>query len=276
MQKVNGMCLPIDGIVGVKSCILWQKVWKKSCTFVICVNYTNNKRIMHVSELSSTIYCMSLYVLLLISITINEVFNNWIGPPSALITSRHLFSILLIKVCMRRWSQVGPGPLQNALEFLQRGIVLHPLVGISAWMLSQRFSMVLQYGGSCRPFHMLNAIFLQKLIGDSSTMRSCIVVHIQTNSSHDGCCIWHDVRLQHLVNIIVGRSIDLQEMALSVSGRIPLWRNSSAFCRGPGPTWINVAYNIFDQQYALKRCREVIEAMVDLSIIEHFIHCDAY
>ena len=37
--------LPIDGIVGVKSCILWQKVWeKKSCTFVICVSfYTNNE-----------------------------------------------------------------------------------------------------------------------------------------------------------------------------------------------------------------------------------------
>ena len=28
-QKMNGMCLPIDGIVGAKSCILWQKVWKK-------------------------------------------------------------------------------------------------------------------------------------------------------------------------------------------------------------------------------------------------------
>ena len=40
---------------------------KKSCTFVICVSlYTNNKRIMRVSELSSTIHCMSLYVLLLI------------------------------------------------------------------------------------------------------------------------------------------------------------------------------------------------------------------
>ena len=49
----------------------------KSCTFVICVSfYTNNKRIMQVSELSSTIYCMSLYVLLLISVTMNEVFNN--------------------------------------------------------------------------------------------------------------------------------------------------------------------------------------------------------
>ena len=44
----------------------------ESCTCVICVSlYTNNKRITHVCELSSIIYCMSLYVLLLISITMN-------------------------------------------------------------------------------------------------------------------------------------------------------------------------------------------------------------
>ena len=66
---------------------------------------------------------MSLHVFLLISPTMNEVFNNWIGPPSPSITSRHLFSILfsiglqsgdlarspgLIQCILQRaW---GPGP----------------------------------------------------------------------------------------------------------------------------------------------------------------------
>ena len=56
----------------------YDKGVNKSCTFVILVSlYTNNKRITYVSEFSSIIYCMSLYVLLLISITMNEVFNIW-------------------------------------------------------------------------------------------------------------------------------------------------------------------------------------------------------
>ena len=76
-QKMSGICLPIDGIIVVKSCILWQKVWKKSHTFVICVRfYMNNKGITRVS-IYCIIYCMSLHVFLLISITMNEVFNNW-------------------------------------------------------------------------------------------------------------------------------------------------------------------------------------------------------
>ena len=50
---------------------------KKSHTFVICVRfYTNNKGITHVS-IYCIIYCMSLHVFLLISVTMNEVFNNW-------------------------------------------------------------------------------------------------------------------------------------------------------------------------------------------------------
>ena len=72
--------------------------------------------------------------------------------------------------------QVGPGPLQNALEFLQRGIVLHLLVGFPLDVIPEVLDGV-AVGGSCRPLHTLNAISLQKLIGDSSTMRSCIVVH---------------------------------------------------------------------------------------------------
>ena len=72
--------------------------------------------------------------------------------------------------------QVGPGPLQNVLEFLQRGIVLHLLVGFPLDVILEVLEGV-AVGGSCRPFHTLNAISLQKLIGDSSTMRSCIVVH---------------------------------------------------------------------------------------------------
>ena len=90
---------------------------KKSCTIVIFVSfYTNNKRITHVSELSSTIYCMSLYVLLLISITMNEVFNNrsticfdHLATPLQHARDQSLYATLI---------QVGPGPLQNALEFL--------------------------------------------------------------------------------------------------------------------------------------------------------------
>ena len=68
--------------------------------------------------------------------------------------------------------QVGPGPLQNALEFLQRGIVLHLLVGFPLDVIPEVLEGV-AVGGSCRSFHTLNA----ELIGDSSTMRSCIVVH---------------------------------------------------------------------------------------------------
>ena len=223
-----------------------------------------------------------------------------IGPPSASITSRHLFSILLIKVCMRHWSRLAhAGHLQNALGFLQRGIVLHLLVGFPLDVIPEVLDGV-AFGRSCRPFHMLNAIFLQKLIGDSSTMRSCIVVHKDKLVS-DGCCIRHDVRLQHLVNI-VGRSIDLEEMALSVwnglqdpptatasrtsgitsSGKptrrwrtIPLWRNSSAFCRGPEPTWINVAYKLWST-VCWRGVARWSKQMVDLSIIEHFIRCDVY
>ena len=49
---------------------------KKSRTFVICVRfYTNDKGITHVS-IYCIMYCMSLHVFLLISITMNEVFNN--------------------------------------------------------------------------------------------------------------------------------------------------------------------------------------------------------
>ena len=86
--------------------------------------------------------------------------------------------------------QVGPGPLQNALEFLYRGIVLHLLVGFPLDVIPEVLDGV-AVGGSCRPFHTLNAIFLQKLIGDSSTVRSCIVVHKDKLVS-DGCCIRHD------------------------------------------------------------------------------------
>ena len=50
---------------------------KKILALVICVRfYTNNKGITHVS-IYCIIYCMSLHVFLLISITMNEVFNNW-------------------------------------------------------------------------------------------------------------------------------------------------------------------------------------------------------
>ena len=79
--------------------------------------------------------------------------------------------------------QVVPGPLQkNALEFLQRGFALHLLVGFRLDVIPEVLDGV-AVGGSCRPFHMLNLISPQKLIGDSSTIRSCIVMHKQTNSS---------------------------------------------------------------------------------------------
>ena len=53
--------------------------------------------------------------------------------------------------------QVGPGPLQNALEFLQRSIVLHLLVGFPLDVIPEVLDGVAD-GGSCRPFHTLNAI----------------------------------------------------------------------------------------------------------------------
>ena len=56
---------------------------------------------------------------------------------------------------------------------------------------------------------------------------------------------------------------------------IPLWRNSSAFCRGPGPTWINVAYKLWST-VCWRGVARSSKQMVDLSIIEHFIHCDTY
>ena len=78
-------------------------VKKKSRTFVICVSfYTNNKGITHVS-IYCIIYCMSLHVFLLISITMNEVFNNWYAH----YLLRSPISILLIKVCMRRWPRLA-------------------------------------------------------------------------------------------------------------------------------------------------------------------------
>ena len=79
---------------------------KKSRTFVICVSfYTNNKGITHVS-IYCIIYCISLNVFLLISITMNEVFNNWLAH----YLLRSPISILLIKVCMRRWPIGWPRP----------------------------------------------------------------------------------------------------------------------------------------------------------------------
>ena len=72
--KMSGICLPIDDIVLVKSCILWQKVWKKISHFwdlcQLLAFYTNNKGITHVS-IYCIIYCMSLHVFILISITMN-------------------------------------------------------------------------------------------------------------------------------------------------------------------------------------------------------------
>ena len=70
--------------------LLWNHAFydkrceKKSCTFVICIRfYTNNKRITHVSALSSTIYCMSLYVLLF-----NKHHNEWMITSSGKPTRR--------------------------------------------------------------------------------------------------------------------------------------------------------------------------------------------
>ena len=63
---MNGMCLPIDGIVGVQSCILWKKVCKKIVLwwFVsVCTRTRRESRIF--LNFSSTIYCMTFYVLLL-------------------------------------------------------------------------------------------------------------------------------------------------------------------------------------------------------------------
>ena len=84
--------------------------------------------------------------------------------------------------------QVGPGPLQTALEFLQRGIVLHLLVGF--------------------PFDAIPEVLEGDAVGGSCKLQQ----------SGD-----------------LARSPDCN----------PLWRNSSAFCRGPGPTWINVAYKLW-------------------------------
>ena len=73
--------------------------------------------------------------------------------------------------------QVGPGPLQNALEFLQRGIILHLLVGFPLDVISQRFLKGLQSGDLAGHSIRSMPFSSKKLIGDSSTMRSCIVVH---------------------------------------------------------------------------------------------------
>ena len=53
--------------------------------------------------------------------------------------------------------QVGPGPLQNALAFLERGIVLYLLAGFPLDVIPEVFDGD-AVGGSCRPFHTLNAI----------------------------------------------------------------------------------------------------------------------
>ena len=61
-----------------------------------------------------------------------------------------IYFILLIKVCVyATLIQVGPGPLQNALEFLQRGIVLHLLVGFLLDIIPEVLDGV-AVGGSCK------------------------------------------------------------------------------------------------------------------------------
>ena len=131
---------------------------------------------------------------------------------------------------------------------------------------------------------MLNAIFLQKLIGDSSTMRSRIVVHKDKLVS-DGCCIRHDVRLQHLVNISSGGQSTWRKMALSVwnglqdpptatpsrtsgitSGGKPTRGEGRYLFRGLFQRILQRAWANLDQRRIqtlinsmLKRCREVIE-----------------
>ena len=88
-----------------------------------------------------------------------------------------LFSILLIKVCMWRWSRLAQALCKMRWNSsIDLGIVLHLLVGFPLDVIPEVLDgvAVKRY---CRLFHTLNAIFLQQLIGESSTMRSCIVVH---------------------------------------------------------------------------------------------------
>ena len=81
-----------------------------------------------------------------------------IDPPSASITSRHPFSILLIKVCMRRWYMLAKALCKMRWNSSKEVSSFTFLLAFRL-MLSQRFSMAGDaVGGSCRPFHTLNAI----------------------------------------------------------------------------------------------------------------------
>ena len=108
-------------------------VKKKSCTFVICVSfYTNNKR----SHMFRTFKHHLLHVT--VCFTFNKHHNEWsvqsfIGPPSASITSRHLFSILLIKVCMRSWSRMAQALSAKCAAIHAKRYRPSPSCWLSAW-----------------------------------------------------------------------------------------------------------------------------------------------
>ena len=78
----------------------------------------------------------------------NEVFNNnrsiicfdQLATPLQHTVDQSLYATLI---------QVGPGRLQNALEFLQRGIVLHLLVGFPLDVIPEVLDGV-AVGGSCK------------------------------------------------------------------------------------------------------------------------------
>ena len=148
-----------------------------------------------------------------------------------------------------RLIQVRPGPLQKCWNSSQRGIVLHLLVGFRLDVIPEVLDGV-AVEGSCRPFHTLNAIFLQKLIGDE-------FVFMDDNARPHRARVADQFLEENGIERMEwpARSPDCtpiknlwdnikRKANKKVNVRYLFGRISSAFCRGPGPTWINVAYKL--------------------------------